>query len=156
MPKHLRCWRKSTRMTIRPKMSLRASSCLCNGLQARWTAYRNSSITSTLASYNGNWLQNSFLYWIITFDWIQRVHWLYADAVGSCCWTSSHCVINHSVCMSGNLLTSSLIPPDCSYYSVAIFCKLGVDGFLSTVVLFSLMLIVQIGGIFLVDKVRLT
>ena len=47
-----------------------------------------------------------------------------------------------------------LISP-CSYYSVAIFCKLGVDGFIGTIVLFVLMLLAQVGGIFLVDKVSL-
>ena len=42
-----------------------------------------------------------------------------------------------------------------SFYSVAIFFKLGVDGFLGSIVLFSLMLVAQIGGIFLIDKVSI-
>lgn len=47
------------------------------------------------------------------------------------------------------------IPPSPSYYSVAIFCKLGIDGFIGSIVLFIFMLIVQIIGIFLVDKVNM-
>lgn len=42
----------------------------------------------------------------------------------------------------------------CSYYSVAIFCKLGANGFIASIVLVILMLLTQvIGAAFLVDKV---
>lgn len=36
---------------------------------------------------------------------------------------------------------------------MAIFCKLGADGFIGTIVLLVLMLITQITGVFLIDKV---
>ena len=41
-----------------------------------------------------------------------------------------------------------------SYYSVSIFCKFGVDGFIGTIVMFVLMFFGQIAGVILVDKVN--
>ena len=56
-----------------------------------------------------------------------------------------------------NLIVSHFYPRNFqfySYYSVSIFCKLGVNGFLGTIVMFILMFFGQIAGVILVDKVN--
>ena len=84
---------------------------------------------------------------------MQSAHWLHPDADITCCWWPSYHVrhkFNYR-CIFPTLFKKY---PPYSYYSVSIFCKFGVDGFIGTIVMFVLMFFGQIAGVILVDKVN--
>ena len=94
------------------------------------------------------------LFYVSTLNF-QDLHWLCSDADDKIHRFSSYCVTNKA-CFNNTGASPPFLPPTSlpySYYSVSIFCKVGVDGFIGSLALSVSIFIAQLSGTLVIDKV---